>query len=123
MNLFEIATRKQFRFPYNGSIDVEAVWTLPVEEIDGIFRTLNGQVKQENEESLLRTEPQDIVLLQKIEILRYIVAVKQEEKELALRAKERKEKEQRILEILKRKKDESLEAMSEEDLEKMLRDL
>jgi hypothetical protein len=51
------------------------------------------------------------------------VAVKQEEKELAVRAKERKEKEQRILEILKKKKDESLEAMSEEDLEKMLRDL
>ena len=59
----------------------------------------------------------------KIDIIKYIVDVKLEEKELRLKVAENKEKQQKILEILKSKQNADLENKSVEELEKMLNDL
>ena len=42
-NIFEVATRNKYRFPYRGQISVEDMWDLPVTELDKIFKTLNKQ--------------------------------------------------------------------------------
>lgn len=118
---FEIALRNKYRFPYKGMVSVEDLWDLSVIQLDGIFKTLNAQVKQEKEESLLTTKSAaDTELETKISIIRYIVATKQAEAEKAKQAKAAKAEEQKILEIIGRKQDEALNNLSIEELQARL---
>lgn len=121
-NLFEIATRRKYRFQLNGTLTVEDLWDLSPENLDKIFKTLNAQLKKSTEESLLATRTkEDEDLLRKIEIVKHIVTVKLSEKEAAQAAKARKEQKQKIMAILDEKKDKALHDMSAEQLEAMLR--
>jgi len=122
--MFEVAVRTKMRFPFRGSLSVEDLWDLSVENLDSIYKTLNSQLKQVKEESLLdRKTKQDKELDAKIEIVKYIVNVKLEEEETRRKAKERKEQKQKILEIMATKQDESLQNKSPEELQKMLDEL
>lgn len=119
--MFEIAIRNRFRFTFKGLISVEDLWQLDIKDLDSIFKSLNSELKQIKEESLLDTKTkQDKELDIKIEIVKYIVAVKLEEENLRLKNKERKEQKQKILEILSAKQDESLHNKSIEELTSML---
>lgn len=120
-NIFEVATRKRFRFNYKGVLTVEDLWTLDVKALDVIFKGLNSQAKQSQEESLLdaKTE-EDKELLQKIEIVKFIVAYKLSMAERVKKAQETKAKNQKIMELIDKKKDAALENLSVEELEKML---
>lgn len=122
--MFEVAIKNKFRFPFRGMISVEDLWDLHVENLDSIFKTLNSQLKQVKEESLLeiRTK-QDEEIDIKIEIVKYIVKVKLEEEDLRRKAREQKEKKQKIMEILSAKQDESLQNKSIDELEAMLNEL
>jgi len=123
-NIFEVAIRSKFRFNFKGMISVEDLFDLNVKELDSVFKTLNSQLKQAKEESLLDVKTQqDQELGMKIEIVKYIVKVKQEEENLRLQAKEQKVKKQKIMEILANKEDESYNNMSKEELTKMLSEL
>jgi len=122
--MFEVAVRSKFRFPFRGLIVTEDLWDLSITELDSIFKTLNSQLKQVKEESLLNTKTkEDKELDTKIEIVKYIFNTKIEEENARLKAKENKEKKQKILEIIANKQDESLQNKSEEELMKMLNDL
>ena len=124
VNIFEVAIREKFRFPFKGMISVEDLWDCSVSNLDSIFKTLNSQLKQVKEESLLDTKTQqDKELDMKIEIIKYIVKVKQEEENLRLKSKEQREKKQKIMEILSVKQDTALQNMSEDELKKMLNEL
>ena len=123
-NIFEVATRNGFRFNFKGMISVEDLWALNVRDLDSVFKILNSQLKQVNEESLLDVKTkQDQELDTKIEIVKYIVKVKQEEENMRLKAKEQKEKKQKIMEILATKQESNLQNMSEDELKKMLSEL
>ena len=123
-NIFEVATRNGFRFTFKGMISVEDLWALNVRDLDSVFKILNSQLKQVNEESLLDVKTkQDQELDTKIEIVKYIVKVKQEEENMRLKAKEQKEKKQKIMEILATKQESNLQNMSEDELKKMLDEL
>ena len=123
-NIFEVATRNKYRFPYRGQISVEDMWDLPVTELDKIFKTLNKQVKTSQEESLLETKSkEDEVLETQIEIVRRIVSIKQQEANERLREIERKVQKQRIMEIMADKQDEVLKGKSIDELQKMLVEL
>ena len=124
MDLFERAVREKTRFNFRGSISVEDLWDLPVECLDEIFKGLNSQLKKSNEESLLGVKTQedkDVEL--KIEIVKYIVNVKLEERENRLKAKANNEQKDKILEILANKQDEDLHNKSQDELIKMLEEL
>jgi len=124
MNIFEVAVRERFRFPYKGVISVEDLWVLSVKELDSIFKTLNKEVKQVNEESLLDTKTlQDKELDVKIEIVKYIVKVKLTEEQSRVDSKKKKEQKQKILELMASKKDADLQNKSTEELQKMLDEL
>ena len=58
---------------------------------------------------------------EKIELIKYIVKVKQQEASDKLKEKETKEQNQKILEIIAKKEDESLQKMDVEDLKKLLK--
>lgn len=122
--LFIKATREKMRFPYKGQATVEDLWDLPVTELDKIYKSLNAKAKQAQEESLLEVKTsEDEELTAQIEIIKYIVSVKLEEKKAAEMVKERKEQKQKIMSILASKQDEALHGKSIEELEKMLDEL
>lgn len=123
-NLFEIATRNNYQFPFRGMINVIDLWDLSLTNLDSVFKTLNAEVKKSEEESLLNTKSkEDEEISNKIEIVKYIVSVKLDEKKKREDAKKNAEMRQRLLEIKAKRQDAALENMSDEDLDKALAEL
>lgn len=120
-NMFEIAARNKFRFPFKDMISTEDLWDLSVENLDKVFKTLNSEMKKTKEESLLSTKSKDDEVLElKIEIVKHIVTVKQEEKEAREKKFLDRERNQKIMSIIASKQDEQLHNMSVEELQKLL---
>lgn len=120
-NLFEGAARAKYRFPFKGSITTEDLWDLSLQDLDRIFKTMNAEVKQTQEESLLKVKDEHSEILErKIEIVKHIVSVKQAEAEAMKDAANRKAQKQRIMEIIAKKEDDALANMSLDDLKKMV---
>lgn len=119
--LFVMATRHKFRFPFKGQVTVEDLWDMNVRDLDTVFKALNAQVKQAKEESLLATKSkEDSILEAKIDVVKFIVATKLAEAELQRVKTENKEKKRRISEILADKQDEELRGKSAAELTAML---
>ncbi len=124
VNLFEIATRDNYQFPFRGMINVIDLWTLSVQNLDNVFKTLNAESKKSEEESLLSAKTKENEeLSNKIEIVKHIVGVKLAEQAAREDAKKKKEMKQRLLEIKAKREDAALENMSDADLDKMLAEL
>lgn len=124
VNLFEIATRDNYQFPFRGMINVIDLWTLSVQNLDNVFKTLNAEAKKSEEESLLSAKTKENEeLSNKIEIVKHIVGVKLAEQAAREDAKKKKEMKQRLLEIKAKREDAALENMSDADLDKMLAEL
>lgn len=122
--LFINATRNNYQFPFRGMIDVIDLWDLSLTNLDSVFKTLNAEVKKSEEESLLNTKSkEDEEISNKIEIVKYIVSVKLDEKKKREDAKKNAEMRQRLLEIKAKRQDAALENMSDEDLDKALAEL
>ena len=122
--LFETATRNKMRFPFRGMISVEDLWDLSLTNLDSVFKILNAEAKKSEEESLLETKSKENEeLSNKIEIVKYIVNIKLEEKKTRENARKNAEMKQRLLEIKAKRQDAALENMSDEDLDKMLAEL
>lgn len=123
-NIFEYATRNKVRFNYRGLISVEDLWDLPLTALDNLYKDLNKLVKQSQEESLLAVKSEvDEKLEVMIAIVKHIVAVKLDEQLVKEKAAAKKEQRQKIMAIMAKKQDESLENASMEDLQKMLDEL
>lgn len=124
MNIFEYAVRNKVRFPFKGMISVEDLWDLSLTNLDSIYKTLNKQVKQSEEESLLATKTSvDTELEVQIDIIKHIVSVKLAEQEAREKASAKKAQQQKIMSIIATKEDEALKNSSVDDLKKMLEDL
>lgn len=120
-NIFEVAVRNKMRFPFKGMVSVEDLWDMSVENLDTIFKTLKTQLKTVQEESLLNTKTkEDKELDVRIEIVKYIVKTKLEEKEAQLNAKTKREEKQKILALIANKENEALQGKSIEELKAML---
>lgn len=123
-NIFMTATRNKYRFTYHGSLTVEDLWDLSTKDLDNIFKSLNREVKVVNEDSLFDTvEAQDEVLKNKISIVRHIFETKVAEARANADAMAKKKQRERIMEVLAKKQDESLESRTEEELLAMLENL
>ena len=121
MSIFEKATRQKLRYPYRGSVSTEDLWDLSVRNLDSIFKTLNSQKKTEQEESLLSTKTTEETELDlKISVIKHVVQVKQTEQAAAKSATENRQKKQKLLDIIARKQDESLEGKTIEELTAMV---
>ncbi|WP_099467827.1 hypothetical protein [Konateibacter massiliensis] len=122
--MFILATRNKMRFPYKGMVSVEDLWDMSVSALDSVFKNLNSQKKQAEEESLLNTKSNaDEELELQIEIVKYIVSVKLSEKETREKANIMREQKQKIMQIMATKQDEALQNASFDDLQKMLDEL
>lgn len=123
-NIFEVATRKKFKFDFRGQQPVEELWELSVENLDIIFKGLNSQLKAVKQESLLETKTQkDEELEMKIEIVKHIVKVKLSEAKARENTQAKKEERQKLLEALNEKNNEDIKSMSKEEIQKKLAEL
>lgn len=123
-NIFEVATRNKLRFAFRGVLSVEDLWDLQLKDLDSVFKVLNSELKQVQEESLLDTKTQeDEILDTKIQIVKYIVDIKLKEQELKAKAKELKEQKQKILGLIASKDDEEMRSKSSDELKKLLAEL
>ena len=121
---FEMASRKHYRYPYNGMISTEDLWELNVSQLDLIFKKLKAQSRQAQEESLLTTKTQeDVDTENKIDIIRYIVEYKQNLQKEAEMAVQRKQQRTRIEEILYERENADLRNKTPEELRAMLDEL
>lgn len=102
MNLFEIATRKKFRFPsQKGQLNVEQLWDLPLTSktgpnLDDVAKTVNRELKEQAEESFVETSTngRKLELQQMLDTVVHIIEAKQAENALARdRARRQAEKE------------------------------
>ena len=115
-NIFEQAARGKYRFPFRGLCTVEDLWDLNVINLDTIYKGLNKQKKDNSEDSLLETSSEDVRLNDMIEIIKHIVSVKQKEKADKVLERERKERNQMIMNIIKDKEYEDLKSKSISEL-------
>ena len=123
-NIFEYAVRNKIRFPFKGMISAEDLWDLSLTNLDSIYKTLNKQVKQSEEESLLSIKDSvDTELEVQIAIVKHIVSVKLAEQEAREKATAKKAQKQKIMSIIAAKEDEALQNSSVDDLRKMLDEL
>lgn len=123
-NMFEYATRNKVRFPFKGQISVEDLWDLRTDDLDTVFKTLNRQVKQSEEESLLVTKTaEDTALDVQIAIVKYIFDIKMQGANARLLDKERKAQKQKIMAILANKQEQELQNKSVDELQKMLEEI
>lgn len=125
-SIFEFATRNKLRFPYKGSISVEDLWDLSQKQLNEVYKILKKELKLVSEEESLMSLGKDdpyIELNIKIEVVKHIFNVKKVEAQQREDAVIKAEKKQRILDILAKKQDDSLNNMSEEELIKMLDEL
>lgn len=123
-NLFEIATKEKYRYPYKGLATTEDLWDVSISGLDSIYKTLKAEARARSEESLLskKTKEEDETL-NKIAIVQYIFAEKMAEKVRAEKAAENRKQKQRILEIINEKQDASLKDKSIDELKDMINTL
>lgn len=121
---FEIASRKHYRYPYNGMVSTEDLWDLNVAQLDSIFKKLKAQSRQAQEESLLAKKTQeDVDIENKIDIIRFIVEYKQNLQKEAEEAVTKAHRRARIEEILYERENADLRTKSPEELRAMLDEL
>ena len=128
MNLFEIATRKAYRFSsLKGELTVEQLWQLPLTskggtDLDTLAKGINRELKAQEEESFVATStnPQRGILENKLEILKHIISVKQAEIAAANKRAANTQERQKLEELLAKKNDQLLEGLSAEEIQKKL---
>ena len=122
--IFEKATRQKLRFNYRGLCSVEALWDIPLQALDVMYVELASAAENTKVASLLGVKNDgDEETALKIGIIKHIVSVKLEERDLRETAAKRKEQKQKILELIQEKQDESMRGKSVEELTALLSEL
>lgn len=130
MSIFEIASRKAFRFPsVKGDLTTEQLWELPLSgkqqfDLNNVAIGINKSLKAISEESFINVAPKGKADLEtKLEIVKHIIAFKQSEQEAARDKADKAAKREKLVQALAKKQDEALGNMSEDDIRAKLAEL
>ncbi len=120
--MFEQAVRNKYRFPSGvGMLDTEDLWDLTIERLDGVYKTLKSELKEVTEESLLnKVTAGDQEVQNKLEIVKHIFTTKVAEKEARVQLKEKAERKQYLLSVLKQKQNAEYEGKSIDELRQLI---
>ena len=127
-NLFITASRKKFRFASErGDLTVENLWDLPLTSKNGfnlnaVAIGVNAELKGLAEESFVETStnPRRKDLENMLEIVKYVIAVKQDEAKAATERVAKQELKRKLREAIEAKEGEALQSTSLEDLKAQL---
>jgi hypothetical protein len=124
-NLFELASRKQFRYKVaNGTINTEDLWEFSLESLDKLAKSLNKEIKESSEESFIKTRTNANKTLEaKFDIVKHVIGVKLQEAEAKEEKAKKEAKKAQIMELIGRKEIQSLENKSIEELTAELQNL
>ena len=128
MNIFEQASREKLRFSTNhGGLTVEQLWELPLQsksqfDLDNIAKNVYHDLKGRAEESFVATsaDPMKARLELMLEILKHIIAVKQQENAAKANQARIDQERARIAEIIDKKQGAALENETLEQLQARL---
>lgn len=117
-NIFEFAARNALRFnTAKGLVTVEDLYHLTLDQLNETGKGIIAQIKANDEGSLLSVKTSvDEKLEVGLELIKHVIAYKQEIVQARADAKEKATKRAKILEVLARKQDASLEGKSEAEL-------
>lgn len=135
INLFEVAVKKRYRFEsVNGALMLEDLYSLPLivetskrhirASLDQVARHINEQIKALQTDSFVEPSTKDTAdLINKLELVKLIIAEKKAEIEAANERQRRRQKRQQINDALEAAQNRELGEKSVEDLKKMLDEL
>jgi len=123
MENFKLASQQKLRFQTNrGLLSVEQLWDLSLEELDSLAVSLETEHKTSGKKSfLVKTSVKDKTAKLRFDVAIDILNSKVEEYQAAAEAREVKEHNKKIIELISEKKDESLKGKSIKQLEAMLK--
>ncbi len=130
-NIFELAARNKVRFPSDrGELTIEAVFDLPLVHKSGfdlanLAKSIHNALQAVGGESFVRTAAnpiKDLLELQ-LELVKHIIAVKQDEADEAAAAAGNKLEIKRLTDALARKQDEALLGRTAEQISARLAEL
>lgn len=129
-NLFELAARKKFRFQTPvGDLTVEDLYDLPLIslrgnnlDLDKVARAVNEELKGVTTESFVQTrpDPRGAELEAKLEIVKTVIAYKQDEAERARARKAKADQRQLLNDAIAAAKNRDLAGAPVEELEARL---
>lgn len=131
MNIFERASRNALRFPsVKGQITTEQLWLLPLQsksgfDLDSVAKEVNAQLKSVTEESFVATvtNPAKSTHELQLEIVKYVIAARIAENAINRDREARLAERNKLVSILADKQDESLKALSADEIAKRIADL
>lgn len=120
--LFINASRKKYTFPTTkGQIDTSDLWDLNLESLDRIAVAIDESITKVGTKSFISKRANSTKELdERLEIVKYIIQVKQEEADERKTRAEKLAKKDRLQEILAKKEDQSLESLSVDDIKKLI---
>ena len=124
VNIFEVATRKSFRFNYKGVITTEDLWNLSLEQLNDIAVALYKQLQNAATVSFIQKPVEENEeLTTKLEVVKHIIATKLEEKKNREEDSLRRQKKQQLLTLINQKENEQLSSLTVDELRKQLESL
>jgi len=128
-DLFIQAARQKLRFASpKGMLTTEDLFDLPLKGLDSLALGFDRAIREAPTKSFLEGESNKDDSLTKhlqlaLDVVLYVIGVKQAEAKKAKDLSAKAEKRQRLLEILSKKENQALEGSSTEDIKKMLEEL
>lgn len=120
MELFAKATQQRLRFKIaKGTISTEDLWQIGMIELDKLAVRLHKELESQETGSFLNPKKTDTKTKLEFDVVKYVLDQRLAGAERAEKAAITRAKNQRIDEIIQRKKDEELESLSVEELEKL----
>jgi hypothetical protein len=126
--MFEKAARLKLRFNTPiGELSTEDLWELPLTgrpgkaNLDDLARALHQQIEQAPTVSFVtKTQPVSAIPQLKFDIVLHIINTKLSEQETAQKAKDTRERKQKIMALIEQKQDEKLAGASIEELQALV---
>lgn len=123
MDNFKLASQQKLRFQtVKGLLSTEQLWDLSKEDLNTLAVSLDEQYEQSGKKSfLVKRSIKDKALKLKFDVALDVLNTKVAEDEALAEAKEIKEHNKKIIELISEKQDESLKGKSIKQLEAMLK--
>lgn len=123
MENFKQASKQKLRFQTTkGVLSVEQLWDLSLSDLDSLAVSLQEAYENSKGKSFLtKRTTKDATIKLQFDVVLDILQTKVEESELLREAKENKEHNEKILNLISEKRDEELKGKSLKELQKMLR--
>ena len=123
MEMYKLASQMKLRFQSTkGELTTEQLWDVSIEDLDKILVSLDSEVKGQTDKVsfLIKATKKSEITKLKFDIAFDVFNSRIEEANKLSTARIEKERKDKILAVINRKKEGLLEEMSIEDLEKML---